>query len=372
MMKMISLSFMLYASMIFSQTAQVGINTTTPDASAILHIENFTGIPATAVATVSGGAVTSVTLVSGGRGYTSVPTVNFYGGGAIANGGTKARATATVSGGVITGITLNSGGNGYTSAPTVSISGGNKGLLFPNLNISDLSNTTTPVLSPADGLIAYNGGTNTNPKALHFFNKTTNRWQSSIDSEDTPKVAYIDLTGNLSALDNAVAGGFNLLLANQPSVSGVSNISGFKVVQNTTSGGYSLILPQGTYVVEVNLNLNAPPENPTGQGGTAPLPGSTNYYLMGYFIDFYDDTYNNSTGTFTPVSSMSARKEMPIISRLNTNHLMTISYIYTVPPNSNANIIGGLRLYLGRMLGSTFYDLVNVISNESYIKISKL
>ncbi|MEJ5048375.1 hypothetical protein WH221_00965 [Chryseobacterium culicis] len=367
-MKIINFVSTLFATVAFAQSGSVGINTPTPDPSAILHIENFSGTPATATATISGGAVTGITISNGGSGYTAVPTINFFGGGSIVNGGSKARATATISNGQLTGITINNGGSGYTTAPTVTVSGGNKGLLFPNLNIANLSSTTSPVASPANGLIGFNGGTNSNNKALHFFNGTTNTWQSTIDAQNTPKVAYLDFTGSLSALDNAIAGASTQLMVNNPAVSGVSNISGFKVLPNT-AGGYSLILPQGNYLVEVNLNLNSPQENPSGQGGTAPLSGSS-YYLMGYFIDFINDTYNNTTNTFT--GGGATRKEVPIVSKINTNHLATWSYYYTVPANANANIIGGLRLNLGRMQNSTFYDLVNVIPTGSYIKISQL
>lgn len=367
-MKIIIFLGTLFATATYAQNGSVGINTSVPDPSAILHIENFKGTPATATATISGGAVTSITINNGGSGYTSAPTVNFYGGGPVINGGSKARATATISGGVVTGITINNGGSGYTAAPAITVSGGNKGMLFSNLNLVNLSSTTTPVASPANGLIAFNGGTNTNNKALHVFNSTTSSWQSTIDAQNTPKVAYLDFTGSLSALDNAVAGASTQLMVNNPAVSGVSNISGFKVLPNT-NGGYSLILPQGSYLVEVNLNLNSPQEIPAGVNSTAPLSGST-YYLMGYFIDFINDTYNNSTNSFTGGSA--TRKEVPIVSKVSNNHLATWSYYYTVPANANANIIGGLRLNLGRMQNSTFYDLVNVIANGSYIKISQL
>lgn len=64
-------------------------------------------------------AVASLSLTSGGSGYTSAPTPTISGGG-----GTGAAATATVTGGAVTGLTLTSGGSGYTSAPIVSFSGG--------------------------------------------------------------------------------------------------------------------------------------------------------------------------------------------------------------------------------------------------------
>jgi hypothetical protein len=104
----------------------------------------------------SDNAVTGLSLVSGGAGYSSVPSVSFTGGGvgatgsvtlattgsikavaitsggtyaddgsyAIAftgGGGTGATATATVSSGAVTLVTISSGGSGYTSAPTATV-----------------------------------------------------------------------------------------------------------------------------------------------------------------------------------------------------------------------------------------------------------
>src|SRR5260370_42238959 len=71
---------------------------------------------ATATANLTGNFVTSITVVNGGSGYTSAPTVTITGGG-----GSGASATASVSGGAVTGITVNNAGLGYTSPPTVTI-----------------------------------------------------------------------------------------------------------------------------------------------------------------------------------------------------------------------------------------------------------
>jgi hypothetical protein len=77
------------------------------------------GVPATATANLTGGAVTSVTVTNGGTMYGN-PTVTFSGGGAT----TQATGTATVVNGVITAINVTSGGTGYTSAPTIAIRAG--------------------------------------------------------------------------------------------------------------------------------------------------------------------------------------------------------------------------------------------------------
>ena len=80
------------------------------------------GLGATATATVSTGAITSIAVTLGGTGYTSAPTISFTGGG-----GTGAAATATIAAGTITSIAVTSGGTGYTSTPTISFTGGGGG-----------------------------------------------------------------------------------------------------------------------------------------------------------------------------------------------------------------------------------------------------
>ena len=61
-----------------------------------------------AYATVVNGAVTTITILNGGSGYTSAPTIVI-----AAPGGNGTQATATA--------TITTGGTGYTSAPTISI-----------------------------------------------------------------------------------------------------------------------------------------------------------------------------------------------------------------------------------------------------------
>ena len=74
------------------------------------------GAGAIANATVSGGAVTGITVNNGGGGYHAAPTVSIF-----HADGTGATATATVTNGVITSIAVTAGGSGYTSAPTIEL-----------------------------------------------------------------------------------------------------------------------------------------------------------------------------------------------------------------------------------------------------------
>ena len=122
------------------------------------------GIQATAIATISANAVSSVTLLEAGSGYTSTPTVTFVGGGgananAVAStttfaqgtvsvlvtnvgtgytnasnitviitggGGTNAAGQAIIAGNIVTQVIMTNNGSGYTNQAniTVSITGG--------------------------------------------------------------------------------------------------------------------------------------------------------------------------------------------------------------------------------------------------------
>ena len=64
--------------------------------------------------------VSSITVLNGGSGYTTVPTVTI----STADDSTSATATATISGGAVTAITVTGVGASYTTTPTITISGG--------------------------------------------------------------------------------------------------------------------------------------------------------------------------------------------------------------------------------------------------------
>ena len=76
------------------------------------------GAGATATATVSGGAITGVTVTNGGSGYTAAPTVQVFpaAGNTIT---TNAVLSARVSNGVITSIVVDTAGAGYDDAPGI-------------------------------------------------------------------------------------------------------------------------------------------------------------------------------------------------------------------------------------------------------------
>jgi hypothetical protein len=69
--------------------------------------------------------VSSVTITNGGSGYTTAPTVSFSLNASPIYAGSISHAsgTATISGGAVTGVTITDAGY-YNSPPTISFSGG--------------------------------------------------------------------------------------------------------------------------------------------------------------------------------------------------------------------------------------------------------
>lgn len=89
---------------------------------------------------LSGGTITSLSLVSGGSGYAGTVTVTFSG------AGQQAAATATISGGSINSVTLTNGGWGYIAGTPVTVTAtGSLGGSNATFNVTvDNSLTTVP------------------------------------------------------------------------------------------------------------------------------------------------------------------------------------------------------------------------------------
>ena len=114
---------------------------------------NVFGVDATEIS-AGGDNVVSVAVIDGGTLYVEAPTVSFSGGG-----GSSAAATATISGGAVTAITVTNTGSSYETVPTVVIPKAR--VTIPTAAV----NTTTEAisytghgLSTGDTFIYYNGG----------------------------------------------------------------------------------------------------------------------------------------------------------------------------------------------------------------------
>lgn len=75
------------------------------------------------VAALAGsGSVDTIGIVTGGAGYTAIPTITIT--PAVGDSGAGGAATATITGGVVTAITITSVGTGYLQTPTITFTGG--------------------------------------------------------------------------------------------------------------------------------------------------------------------------------------------------------------------------------------------------------
>ncbi|MFM7214039.1 MAG: hypothetical protein ACKO3H_04075, partial [Verrucomicrobiota bacterium] len=82
----------------------------------LLAVRCLGGETARAVATLTAGVVSGITVTSGGSGYTGEPAVTITGGG-----GGGAMAKAILSGDTVSMVVVLTAGSGYTSEPTVVI-----------------------------------------------------------------------------------------------------------------------------------------------------------------------------------------------------------------------------------------------------------
>jgi len=94
---------------------------------------------------LKGGGVERITVSAGGSGYVQASTTVTISGG----GGTGATATATIVGGAVTAITVIGTGSGYTSVPTVTIGGVGTGATGVAV-LNDLVSRTTVALAVTD------------------------------------------------------------------------------------------------------------------------------------------------------------------------------------------------------------------------------
>lgn len=249
------------------------------------------------------------------------------------------------------------------------VESGNKGILIPRVNITNTTSQSPISVTPKDGLLVYNSGIAPGTsQTLYFWDSTANSgsgaWSRSLYFKETPKIAYLGLLSTASKLDNFVAG------ETEPLVSGATNNyyiinSGYMplldFVYDPGPNIWEVVLGPGSYIMEILHQLNAPPANPSGNA--TPIQGS--YYNMGYFsdLDLYEyDPVTSNYGNFIS----SKRVEGAVVSKINENHKVRLLHSFDVTSTVVAD------LYIGRMAGSSFNDLVNLMANGTVIKITKL
>ena len=132
-------------------TAEVSVNTAPATEIDVLPIDNDNGVVEGLVAIgklylsekagdeevqyiQNAKRVQTLTIVNGGAGYDTAPTVTIAAPGTT--GGHQATATCTISGGVVNTVTITYAGSGYTTNPIVNVTGGGTPSLEANITAS--------------------------------------------------------------------------------------------------------------------------------------------------------------------------------------------------------------------------------------------
>ena len=109
------------------------------------------GIQATGTVNLSGGAVTGVTVSAAGTGYVTGVIVTFSAPQVV--GGTTATGTVTITSGGVAAIVITQGGSGYTSAPTATLGnlGSGTGATIGTVSIASSTVIGITVTNPGSG-----------------------------------------------------------------------------------------------------------------------------------------------------------------------------------------------------------------------------
>lgn len=149
--------------------------------------------------------------------------------------------------------------NTPSASSSLHINASNKGVLFPQYDLTVLNSTTTPVANPVDGLLIFNkGGVSIYPKGYYIWIK--NQWQRIV------------LAGSQPQAMSLLIGPSALIPANSTN----NTITGFTVAENKITGASlgadtsTITLPAGTYIVRYSVDTSNSGTN-TGPANTQSL-----------------------------------------------------------------------------------------------------
>lgn len=198
----------------------------------ILSTDVF-GVDATEIS-AGGDNVVSVAVVNGGTLYVEAPTVSFTGGG-----GSSAAATATISGGAVTAITVTNTGSSYETVPTVVIPKAR--VTIPTSGVTTSTDTisyTGHGLTAGNAVVYNNGG---GSSATGLTSTTTYYVATAGLTANAFKVKAANTTGTLAATVAVadVAGEFtcgNSTLAAGDRVTITGTLGGTATITGYTTG----------------------------------------------------------------------------------------------------------------------------------------
>lgn len=154
-----------------------------------------------------------------------------------------------------------------TNTPSASsvlhINASNKGVLFPQYDLTVLNSTSIPVSNPADGLMIFNkGGVSVYPKGYYIWIK--NQWQRAVLAGSEPQAMSLLISPSI------------LIPANSTN----DTLTGFTVAANKITGASldsdtsTITLPAGTYIVRYSVD--------TSNAGNNSGPTNTQYLSQNF------------------------------------------------------------------------------------------
>jgi hypothetical protein len=276
-------------------------------------------VTATGTATVSG-VVSSLSLTSGGTGYTSAPAVTVSGGG-----GTGAAVTAVLNGGLAS-VSVGSGGSGYSSTtpPAVTIAGDGTGA------------AATATVS-AGGLVT--GFTITNAGSGYSFPPLVT---VAAPTSGTTATATATIGGSVSTLI-ITSGGTGYTSSPTIAIAAPSTSGGTTATATATTAqevtGITVTTAGSGYETAPTVTISAPSSGTTATAtATLTSGGSTAYGEVASF------TVTNGGSGYTSAPTVTV--STPVVSKPGGLARTT------VPGNANASVPQALIHTLANILGS--------------------
>lgn len=331
-------------------------------------------ISSTLTATVS-----SITITSGGSGYTSPPQITFSGGGAIS----QAIATATISAGSVTGVTIVSPGFGYTSLPNITVSSptsGTDAILTPVITqTSTIQTTASAGVNTVQATLLYptDPGTSGNAIAVSTAGASSMA-TSTISSSGVLTVGT--LSSGTIAVGQILTGASiaqyqNIAITSASSTGGTATIgyalqsvNPFAVGQTVTISGVTPSAFNGTWTVLTSSTTQITFALVGNYTGTAfgTLKSSTYTYITANI----SGSGNGSTWQTTTSNGSNYAVSSTTITGTGTSSVMLTNvsnisagnYItFTTPTGGSA---------LGNLVSGTTYYVTGVAPNTNQITIS--
>ena len=193
----------------------------------------------------------------------------------------------------------------------------NKGVLLPRVDIVDILNNTTPISSPAEGLIVYNKGNTISP-GLYIWKNS--KWTQIADTYNLVSYLILQRTTDYSVLGGLANGTFKNF--NDAQFTVVSNDIG---ASYNTSNGIITLPGNSGYLVNICFDIWD-----TEESATAGI-GNTAVHVHQYVLKLIDPATNTQYGKSISVNAQSIAS--------NKTHTINLSFSFVTTSATPINLL---------------------------------